>query len=68
MPWLTPLPRLRHVPAGIGEKANIFRSINSPLSACDDVTLGHGVNQGIYRFTQPAPNIEYDGVARVDTT
>jgi hypothetical protein len=53
-------------PAGIGEDPNIFALINSRYPHVNDVTLGDGVNQGIYRFTQPAPNIEYDGVARMD--
>ncbi len=53
-------------PAGIGEDANIFSLIASRYPHANDLTLGDGVNTGGYRFTQPAPNIEYDGVGRLD--
>jgi len=60
-------------PAGIGENAALFGSpagsggiFNTRYPHANDLTGGDGVNTGLLRFTMPTPNIEYDGVARVD--
>ena len=53
-------------PAGIGENATLMSVFNSRYPHANDLTGGDGVNTGLLRFTMPAPNIEYDGVARID--
>ena len=63
---LTPAQLVAADPAGIGFSSTIISLIGSRYPHANDLTLGDGVNTGGYRFTMPTPDLEYDGVARID--
>lgn len=70
---LTPAQVKALDPANIGDSPALFGTtpgtgglFNTRYPHATDLTGGDGVNTGLYRFTQPTPSIEYNGVARLD--
>lgn len=53
-------------PSGIGFSPTVLALVNSRYPRANDLTGGDGVNTGLYRFNNPTPDLQYNGVARLD--
>ncbi|MEO7027990.1 MAG: TonB-dependent receptor [Acidobacteriaceae bacterium] len=63
---LTPAQVAGLDPQHIGFSQTLLSFINGRFPHANDLTRGDGVNTGGFRFTVPAPDFLYQGVARVD--